>query len=152
LEDRLGLKLTPQKNKFLIVLKAFIVFVLFSISGLMFRSNNATNMVDHFYGIFTHFSHSLERMLYGSSNDWLVSATSLFGEGSSFRYLHIENLERIFYTSFAVLFFHHIQYVPEFWERIRKHDVWLVPVLGIITIFLLATLSQDGGEFIYYRF
>ncbi|MBL0953673.1 MAG: MBOAT family protein [Leptospira sp.] len=152
LEGKLGLKLTPEKNKVLIVLKAMIVFVLFSISGLMFRSNNATNMVDHFYGIFTHFSHSLERLLDGTSNHWLVSATSLFGEGSSFKYLHIENLERIFYTSFAVLFFHHLQYFPEFWEKIRKHDVWLVPTLGIITIFLLATLSQDGGEFIYYRF
>ncbi|TGK98723.1 MBOAT family O-acyltransferase [Leptospira levettii] len=152
LEGKLGLKLTPEKNKVLIVLKAMIVFVLFSISGLMFRSNNATNMLDHFYGIFTHFSHSLERLLDGSSNHWLVSATSLLGEGSSFKYLHIENLERIFYTSFAVLFFHHLQYFPEFWEKIRKHDVWLVPTLGIITIFLLATLSQDGGEFIYYRF
>ncbi|TGL07319.1 MBOAT family protein [Leptospira bouyouniensis] len=152
LEGKMGFNLTPQKNKFLIVLKALIVFVLFSISGLMFRSNNATNMLDHFQGIFTHFSHSLERMLVGGSNEWLIPATSLLGEGSSFRYLHIENLERIFYTSFAVLFFHHIQYVPEFWERVRKHDVWLVPVLGIITIFLLATLSQDGGEFIYYRF
>lgn len=152
LEGKMGFNLTPQKNKFLIVLKALIVFVLFSISGLMFRSNNATNMLDHFQGIFTHFSNSLERMLVGGSNEWLIPATSLLGEGSSFRYLHIENLERIFYTSFAVLFFHHIQYVPEFWERVRKHDVWLVPVLGIITIFLLATLSQDGGEFIYYRF
>ncbi|TGM01581.1 MBOAT family O-acyltransferase [Leptospira jelokensis] len=152
LEGKLGLKLTPEKNKFLIVIKAMIVFVLFSISGLMFRSNNASNMVDHFHGIFTHFSFSLEQLLLGSQNEWLVSATSLLGEGSSFRYLHIENLERIFYTSFAVLLFHHIQYVPEFWEKIRKHDVWLVPVLGVITIFLLATLSQDGGEFIYYRF
>lgn len=151
-EDNLGWKLTPQKNKFLIVLKALIVFILFSISGLMFRSNNATNMVDHFYGIFTHFSHSLEVMFVGGSNEWLLSATSLFGPGSSFRFQHIENLERIFYTSIALLFFHHIQYVPEFWDRIRKHDVWLVPVLGIVTIFLLATLSQDGGEFIYYKF
>lgn len=118
----------------------------------MFRSNNATNMVEHFHGIFTHFSHSLEVMFVGDSNQWLVSATSLLGNGSSFRFQHIENLERIFYTSIALLFFHHIQYVPEFWDRIRKHDVWLVPVLGIVTIFLLATLSQDGGEFIYYRF
>ncbi|TGL44718.1 MBOAT family O-acyltransferase [Leptospira perdikensis] len=151
-EDNLGWKLTPQKNKFLMVIKALIVFVLFSISGLMFRSNNATNMVDHFYGIFTHFSYSLEAMIAGDSNQWLVSATSLLGHGSSFRFQHIENLERIFYTSIALLFFHHIQYVPEFWDRVRKHDVWLVPILGVVTIFLLATLSQDGGEFIYYKF
>ncbi|MDF3821236.1 MBOAT family protein [Leptospira sp. 96542] len=152
LETGLGIKLTPEKNKILIVCKAFIIFILFSISGMMFRSNNATSMVDLFIGIFTHFTHSLEQTLAYDSNYWLVSATSILGEGSSFRYLHIENLERIFYTSFALLVFHHIQYFPEYWQKLRKHDHWLAPILGVVTIFLLATLSQDGGEFIYYKF
>lgn len=152
LETGLGLKLTPEKNKLLIVLKALFVFILFSISGLMFRSNDTNSMISLFVGIFTHFSSGLEAIVANTSNVWMVSATGILGAGSSFQYLHIENLERMIYTSIALLFFHHVQYFPEYWEKFRKQDVWLVPTIGIITIFLLATLSQDGGEFIYYKF
>ncbi|MCZ8342283.1 MAG: MBOAT family protein [Leptospira sp.] len=151
-EGSLGWKLTPENNKVLIVAKALFVFILFSISGLMFRSNDGTSMVILFKGIFTHFSGGLESLVMTTENKWMVGASSLFGSGSSFQYRHIENLERMIYTSSALLFFHHLQYFPEYWERFRKFDRILVPVLGVVTIFLLATLSQDGGEFIYYKF
>ncbi|TGN19447.1 MBOAT family O-acyltransferase [Leptospira idonii] len=152
LEDGLGWKLTPTKNKFLIVIKAFIVFFLFSVSGLMFRSNNASLMVDLFHGIFTHFPSRLESFLSGDSNSWLIGATSLFGSGSSFSFAHIENLERVSYMAVVLFLFHHFQYFPEYWMKFRKYDPYLAPICGMLTIFLLATLSQDGGDFIYYRF
>ncbi len=152
LEDGLGWNLTPKKNIPLIFLKAFFVFFLFSISGLMFRSNNAASMVDLFAGIFTHFPHTLEQHLSNQNNSWLVSATSLFGNGSIFSFSNIENLERVSYMSVALILFHHFQYFPEYWTRFRKYDVFLAPLCGILTIFLLATLSQDGGDFIYYKF
>ncbi|BDA80089.1 acyltransferase [Leptospira kobayashii] len=152
LEDRLGWKLTPAKNKVLIVLKALIVFMLFSISGLMFRSNSASLMVDLFAGIFTHLPSSLESLVRSDSNSWLVGATSLFGSGSLYSFSHIENLERVSYMAVVLLLFHHFQYFPEYWSKYRKYDAYLAPVIGVFTIFMLATLSQDGGDFIYYKF
>ncbi|TGL59147.1 MBOAT family protein [Leptospira ognonensis] len=152
LEDGLGWKLTPTKSLPLIVLKAFIVFFLFSISGLMFRSNNATSMVDLFIGIFTHFPHTLEHFLQSQNNEWLISATTLISKDSLFSFSNIENLERVSYMSVALFLFHHFQYFPEYWAKFRKYDAYIAPVCGVITIFLLATLSQDGGDFIYYKF
>ncbi|MCZ8155017.1 MAG: MBOAT family protein [Leptospira sp.] len=152
LEDGLGWKLTPTKSLPLMILKAFFIFFLFSISGLMFRSNNATSMIDLFAGIFTHFPEELTRYMLNDSNAWLVSATSLFGDRSLFTFSNIENLERVGYMSIALVLFHHFQYFPGYWEKFRKYDALIAPICGVITIFLLATLSQDGGDFIYYKF
>ncbi|MDZ4725362.1 MAG: MBOAT family O-acyltransferase [Leptospira sp.] len=152
LEDGLGWKLTPTKSLPLIILKAFIVFFLFSISGLMFRSNNASSMIDLFAGIFSHFPYTLESYLIDSSNSWMISGTSLFGKTSLFTFSHIENLERVSYMFVALFLFHHFQYFPDYWQKFRKYDNILAPICGVLTIFLLATLSQDGGDFIYYKF
>ncbi|GBF50239.1 acetyltransferase [Leptospira ryugenii] len=152
LEDSMGWKLTPTKNFGLIVLKALFVFVLFSISGLMFRSNNASSMVDLFVGLFLNFQSFFSETLLSSHNSWLYGASQILSSEPIFRFSHIENLERVTYMGFALVVFHLFQYFPGYWTRFRKYDAILVPILGVITIFMLATLSQDGGDFIYYKF
>ncbi|WCL49002.1 MBOAT family O-acyltransferase [Leptospira sp. GIMC2001] len=152
LEDKYGLPLTPQKSLPLKVIKGFIVFILFSISGLMFRSNSAESMVVLFKGLFLHSKQLLVDKLFQQNAGWMVDLAELTGGKEIFRMEEIANLERVSYMFIALVIFHVIQYFPNLLDRFRKHDSYLMPTLGVITIFLLATLSQDGGEFIYFKF
>jgi D-alanyl-lipoteichoic acid acyltransferase DltB (MBOAT superfamily) len=152
LEDKFKIPLTPQKSLTLKIIKAFIVFILFSISGLMFRSNNAESMITLFHGLFVNGNSYLISYFQSGSSAWVMESSSLF-MGEDFFYLErIKDLERVFYLFMALVIFHVIQYFPEKMETFRKYDPYLMPVLGVVTIFLLAMMSQDGGEFIYYKF
>lgn len=152
LEDKYKLPLTPQKSFPLKVFKAGIVFVLFSISGLMFRSNDAASMVLLFQGLITNSSNFILDSLSSGSSQWILQAGSIVGGTDFFIMERISNLERVSYMFTVMVLFHWVQYSPEILTKFRKHDAWMMPILGAITILMLAMLSQDGGEFIYYKF
>lgn len=140
-----------SEYKFIQAIKTIIVLVIFSISGLMFRSNTTQSMIDLFKGIFTNSPGYLSDNLNKTGNDWLVSGMNLVG-GSAFKLDSIKNLETIFYLYIFFYLFHYLQYKPEVLQRFRKFDPYLAFILGIITIFMIATLSQGGNNFIYYQF
>lgn len=152
LEDKVGLPLTPQKSKILMVFKALVVYFLFSISGLMFRSNNASLMIDLFAGLFTNSSDYLSSILAGSGGSWIVSGVQLVQSEPAFMLNTIKNYESVIYMYIIFLFFHYIQYKPDAFSSLKKYNLPIVIVMGIITIFLLTTLSQDGDGFIYTTF
>lgn len=152
LEDKFKLPLTPQKSLPLKIIKAFVVFILFSISGLMFRSNNAESMVTLFKGLFINGSEYIATYFGSHGSSWVLDSAYLVGGRDIFLLEKIGDLERLFYLFIALVLFHWIQYFPEKLKEFRKYDSILMPTLGIITIFLLAVMSQDGGEFIYYKF
>jgi hypothetical protein len=132
--------------------RALFVFLLFSISGIMFRSNSATHMIEHFIGLFSRGTDYLVNILDRSETVWVLDTSQLVAGSGLFRLEFIADLERVLYGTIAILIFHWFQYFPESLQRFRKYDSWLMPVAGVITIFLLTMLSQDGGEFIYYKF
>jgi len=150
IEDKLGWDLIPQTLLFKWI-KAFLIFVLFSISGLMFRSNSARSMVELFQGIVLNSKDSLSISL-NFTQAWILHGGGLLGGREFFSLLKIENLERVAYMGIALIIFHHIQYFPEKWATLKRFDPYLCIVCGVISIFLLATLSHEGGEFIYYKF
>lgn len=153
LEGKYKLPLTPQKSLGLKILKASFVFVLFSISGLMFRSNSAESMLVLFQGLWINTPDLLGSILVASENtSWIYESAILVGGDSIFYLERIRDLERLFYLFIALVLFHLIQYFPEKLKGFRKYDAFLMPTIGVITIFLLTMLSQDGGEFIYYQF
>lgn len=151
LENSLGLSLTHKSNRILMGLKAFFVFTLFSISGLMFRSESGAKMVEHFRGIFLNRENSLVRSLQENGQDWIVHMSAVLGK-SSISLSQIENLERVTYLFLGLLFFHWVQISKDTLAKFRKYDFVLAPILGILVIFMLATMSQDTGNFIYYKF
>jgi len=134
------------------VIKSVVVFVLFSISALMFRSNNASLMTDLFAGLFTNHSGMLAKLLAEANGDWLVNGMSLVDGTGPFKMNTLKNLESFIYMYLMFLFFHYVQYRPEFFSRFKKYSFVLALVCGILTIFMITTLSQDGDAFIYYRF
>lgn len=152
LEDKYKIPLTPQKSLPLKIVKASVVFVLFSISALMFRSNSAESMWTLFRGMVVHSQDMVSLALGAGSQGWLPELGGLVGGTSLFQLERIANLERVGYLFLALLAFHAIQYFPEKFEKLRKYDPVLMPVLGVVTIFMLTMLSQDGGEFIYFKF
>jgi len=152
LEDRFGWTLVPEKWLVLKWAKAGFVFVLFSISGLMFRSNNASSMIDLFVALFQNSREALSLGMQTTTLQWLVAGSEILGGQEAFSLLRLENLERVGYMSIALCIFHHIQYFPETWAKAKKYDPFLLVFCGVVTIFLLATLSHDGGDFIYYKF
>jgi alginate O-acetyltransferase complex protein AlgI len=152
LEDKYNLPLTPQKSFPLKLLKAGFVFILFSISGLMFRSNDASSMILLFKGIAIHSRDFIFQNLMTGNDVWLGNVGNMVGGREFFWMERISNLERVSYMFAVMVLFHWFQYSPEKLKSFRKYDSWLMPLLGVLTILMLAMLSQDGGEFIYYRF
>lgn len=152
IEKTKGINLTPEKNPFLIVLKVSIIYVLVSISLLMFRSINTPSMISLFQGLFVNSPEYLNSLLHTNGSDWLIDGMQLVQSEKPFLLNSIKSYESVFYTYIAFLFFHFIQYKPESLDRFKKYNPWLVIVLGIITIFLLTTLSHDGDSFIYTTF
>lgn len=152
LETTLGWKLTPEKNIFLKILKAWIVFLMFSFSAVLFRADNAKTMVQHVAGIFKNAPTKIQSELSTSSLSWLGDAGSLIDGDSFFLLKQMENVEKFFYLFLALVLFNWVQYVPDFWKRFRKYDPWLLTFVGVLTVFFLALFSEDSGAFIYYKF
>ncbi len=153
LEVKFKLPLTPEKSTILKILKAGFVFLLFSISALMFRSNSAESMVILFKGLVQNdYERVLSKMESAKELNWISDSISLYTGEEIFYLQQIEELEKLGYLFLALIGFHWIQYFPEKLERFRKWDSIIVFVLGFFTIFLLALMSQTGGEFIYYKF
>lgn len=71
---------------------------------------------------------------------------------TSFLLNTVKSYESVAYMYLAFLFFHFVQYKPEALDRFKKYNLQLVLLLGVITIFLLTTLSHDGDSFIYTTF
>jgi hypothetical protein len=118
----------------------------------MFRSNDAASMVLLFQGLITNSSNFILDSLSSGSSQWILQAGSIVGGTDFFIMERISNLERVSYMFTVMVLFHWVQYSPEILTKFRKHDAWMMPILGAITILMLAMLSQDGGEFIYYKF
>ena len=152
LEEKKGLPLTPQKSFPLKVLKAIIIYVLFSISALMFRSNNTPSMIDLFSGLFTNSPDYLRGLLAVNGGEWMISGMELVQSEKPFLLNTVKSYESVIYMYGAFLFFHFVQYKPEAFDRLKKYNFPLVIALGVITIFLLTTLSHDGDGFIYTTF
>lgn len=151
-EDKYKVSLTPKKNIVLIVLKNLIVFLLFAFGAILFRANNYQSMVDMVVGMFRNHPDYLQNLLVQNNGQWLISSMQIVTGEQVFKMNTYTNYETPFYMYIMFLFFHFVQYKPEFLQRFRKYDFIIILLLGIITVFLLTTLSQDGETFIYYRF
>ncbi|MCB1189855.1 MAG: MBOAT family protein [Leptospiraceae bacterium] len=152
LEDKLHLPLTPKKSKVLMVIKAMIVFCFFSFSALMFRANNAESMIDLIVGVFSNNPMYLQEQIMGVGGEWLIDGMGLVASETPFLMNTFKTYETVIYMFILIFFFQVVQYKPETMDRFRKYDPILVPVLGVLTIFMLALLSQGGETFIYYQF
>lgn len=135
--------LTPQKSLPLKLLKVGFVFILFSISGLMFRSNDASSMVLLLKGIFLNARDFISQDLMVGNELWLGNVGTLVGGSEFFWMERISNLEKVTYMFGVMVLFHWFQYSPEKLQIFRKYDSWLMPLLGVLTILMLAMLSQD---------
>ncbi len=141
-----------SKNIFVLILKSFVVHILMAISVLMFRSNNTELMFDLFKGIFTNSSEFLRNILIASGDSWVLRGVELIQTEKSFLMSGFKNFESAVYMYIAFLIFHYFQYKPEFFKKFEKYKFPLVIVLGVITVFLLTTLSNEGDGFIYTTF
>ena len=134
------------------VIRASFVTSVAAVSVLMFRSNSTEQMVELFRGIFTNRENLLLTEMNGAGLGWLVLGLGLVQSEPAFMLNSVKNLESMLYMFFAFLLFHSFEYWPEKLERFRKFEPWLPFALGLITVFLLATLAQDGDGFIYTTF
>ncbi|MCB1159292.1 MAG: MBOAT family protein [Leptospiraceae bacterium] len=151
LETKYGWTLVP-KSKLLKPLKAMLVFFVISVSVLMFRSSSASSMIELFGGIVTNSPSYLRDTLISNGDSWLVESAELIDGKPSFLLNSIRHVDTAFNMFLMFLVFHAIQYWPGILDRFQKHRFIYVIVMGVLTIFLLATLSQGGGGFIYNRF
>lgn len=123
-----GIDPTP-KSRWGSVLGAFWVTTVAAFSVLMFRANDTQGMFDIFNALFSNFKpHDL------------------------IQYKHLSNMDSVLLMGVVFIFAHIVQFKPSILERFRKYDTFILISLGVITIFLLTCVSQDGNDFIYYKF
>jgi D-alanyl-lipoteichoic acid acyltransferase DltB (MBOAT superfamily) len=140
-----------SKSIFSSIFQAFLVTTVAAISTLMFRSNSTQNMIDVFTSLFANFQPVLQNELM-NKNEWLVHGMDLIQSEVPFQLKTLTNLDTIALVSVLFILAHIIQYKEGILDRFRKYDPYLVVVLGVLTVFLVTTLSQDGNDFIYYKF
>ena len=152
LEKTKGFNLTPENKPIILVLKAMLVYVIAAISLLMFRSNSTPAMIDLFSGLFTNSSEYLSGLLALNGSGWLISGLELVQSEEPFLLNTVKSYESVIYMYMAFIFFHYVQHKPEAFDRFKKYNFALVIILGVITVFLLTTLSHEGDGFIYTTF
>jgi len=134
------------------VIRAFLVFVVCSVSVLMFRSNSASDMLELFIGIFRNTDVYMTSLIQANYGTWILEGMNLVGGSESIALSRIKNLETGFYAMFLMIVFHVFQYKPFDLRKFEKYEPYLLVTLGVITVFLMTTLSQEGEVFIYYKF
>lgn len=133
-------------------LKVAIVFFICSISVLMFRSNSATEMLDLFIGILRNTDAYIAGLIQAEYGNWILDSMGIIGPDLGMPLSRIKNIETGFYGMALMVVFHVFQYKPLSWEKFQKYEPYLLIILGILTVFLMTTLSQEGDVFIYYKF
>lgn len=160
-EVKMGWKLTPEKNKVLIVLKVLLMFYLFSVGALLFRAQKVVHE-DRVYSS----GHMMVEMVKGSflnrdddaRNDYVRAGgdadavEAAFGS-DIFTMKTIGSIELIAFL-FALLFLiHWFQYKQASFERIRKYDPILLAVAGaVLGGILLPSVAVASHQFIYFVF
>lgn len=161
LERGLGLKTVPEKNRILIAGKVFIMFVLFSIGAIMFRSHpleiadrfysSGEIMVRMLYGMFVNTSGHMESVLAGYGID-TSSMKTVFG-GGVFEPASIGNYDSLLNMLVFMTIFHVQQYKPSIMERFRKYDPYLLILFSAIVGGWLLPVNITGShQFIYFVF
>ncbi|MCB1142318.1 MAG: MBOAT family protein [Leptospiraceae bacterium] len=151
LKEEYGLAM-EAKNAFTSVIKASFVTTIAAISVLMFRANSTEGMIHIFSGLFTNTESMVQKEILSLGGSWITDSLGILGNTKPFYLKSLVNLETAGYSFVFFLIAHSFQYWPEKLEKFRKYDPYLVIGLGVLTVFLLTCLSQDGNDFIYYKF
>lgn len=161
LESNLGLKLTPEKNRPLIVLKTAFMFLLFSIGALFFRTQKVVHpdreystlhmLGEVFGGIFTNHASSAAAD-YAKAGGDVAALQSVFGSGI-LELKTIGPVDTILWMFCGLAVFHWLQYSPERLERLREPSYrWLFAAAALIGGLMLPSLVSGTGQFIYFVF
>ncbi len=161
IERATGFRFKDIKNPVLNVVRILIVFFVFVLGAIMFRSQpvklangvikSDQIMVEMLTGLFTNSEGQVKSILADSSIDSnLYSA--VFGE-ELFRSEKIEYPGTIFLMFLAVFFFHCVQYFKPFFLKFRKYDRVLIPVSAtLLGGYLLPVVITGSHQFIYFVF
>ena len=109
-------------------------------------------MIDIFKSMFINYKENVQISLNSNGGEWLINGLQLIQSEEPFQLKEMTNLDSVFLHFVLFLLAHLVQYKEGILERFRKFDPYLVIIFGVITVFLLTTLSQDGNDFIYYKF
>ncbi len=161
IEKDLGWKFLPDSNRFYRGIRILIMFLLFSIGAIMFRSQKV-NHGDHIHtsadimgtmlsGIFTHGPSLIEHEYEISGGDPEL-LLSIFGN-ELFETVHIGTYDSLIAMFLLLFFFHVIQYRKGFLESWRKYDpVLLIIAAALIGGFLIPLNVSGAHQFIYFVF
>ena len=161
IENDLHIKTVPEKNRGLIIAKVVFMFFIFTLGAIMFRSNpvhtpeysrsSSQIMGEMLGGLFTNTEQKFKADLKQESIQPDV-VESLFGP-EIFELKQIGQLDTLLAMFIGLLFFHWLQYAPHHFERLRKHDPWLLILSSaIICGFLLPITITGAHKFIYFVF
>ena len=159
-EKKINIRLLPE-NKFGNTVRIFIMFFLFSIGAIMFRSQKV-DFEDHSYSSGEIMVHMLSGIAVNTSNGFskqysenggdseLIS--SVFGN-DIFSLKSIGKYDTIFIMFLGLIFFHLVQYRPKMLERFRKYDPYLITAISMILGgYIIPLVATGSHQFIYFVF
>lgn len=159
-EKYIHIKILPSNNPGNLV-RIAVMFFLFSLGAIMFRSQKVLHG-DHIYssgkimtqmigGIFTNHGDRLfdNYIQSGGSADLTLAA---FGK-DIFAFEQIGRYDTLFFLFLGLFFFHMIQYRPQYFQRFRKYDPYLLTACATVTGgYILPLIATGSHQFIYFVF
>ncbi len=115
--------------RFLITIKILFVFCIFAFSGVLFRSASRgaeafSTAVNFFAGLFS----------------YPVHGTSL------------DRVDEIWTFLFLTFLFNGFQYSSIFYDKLKKFQNIILPILAVVMLLLLGIFGDGGKDFIYFQF
>ncbi|MBI3394306.1 MAG: MBOAT family protein, partial [Spirochaetia bacterium] len=160
-EDRLGIKTTPEKNRPMIVLKIFFMFCMFSVGALFFRTQKVVyedrvyssgHMLVEVFGGMVKNAPADARVQFIKAGGSPALPESVFGP-DVFTLNDVGQYGTIVYMFALLVLFHFFQYRPGMFERWRKYDAYLLLGAGaVMGGILLPWIAIASHQFIYFVF
>ncbi|MDX1957847.1 MAG: MBOAT family O-acyltransferase, partial [Leptospiraceae bacterium] len=130
--------------------RAMIVFSVCSISLIMFRANSVNGMNQMINGIVGNNLLSFQTELKEKEGVWIIETMELVQSEKPFLLEELKNFESIVYIAVMVIVFSYFQNFPERLEWGKK--IYILVLIGVLTVILLTSLAQGGDSFIYNQF
>ena len=161
LETRFKIKTVSEKNPVLIVAKTALMFFLFSMGALMFRSQEVVSpdrtyssseiMGEIFSGMYKNTSNVVAADYEQAGGDRKMLQIG-FGR-NIYKLNEIGPADDLIFMFLALFLFHWVQYREGLLLRFRKYDAWLlIAAASILGGILMPSLATDAHQFIYFVF
>jgi hypothetical protein len=94
-------------------------------------------------------------LFFGNNLEWSLSVMKrmfFIPDFGNSEMKHIANIDVVFYSLLAVVFFHLLEEKPVLLENVRRYEKVLLPAISSILVLLLTQFAGGQKDFFYFQF